>query len=271
MVAESCNTLKEHDLNADVAKLGITITDNIVSDSRTVQNLDKFFKFNRQYVEILNAQPKDTTAVADSAEKSSEQLIVAIIALNKVYQSYFLFADKGIVPADTKFTENVKAVIEILNIIIPAEKEKLETLNETANARNFNEKNMIFQINTLFLKYSENEFAIQKKKFAKINAQYEKQVRSIPASAFDVKKLATLVTEPVNGDNLLIEVYKLQLISQAADKVEDLNHSLDMALSALNLLNRMHAEFLKKQPDRDEIQNMIIRAQNIYPTIEKAE
>jgi hypothetical protein len=267
----SCNTIKENDLNSEVAKLGISITDNIVSDSRNIQNIDRYFKFNMEYVEILNVKAKDSVVVADSSEKSSIELVSAMVALNKVYQSYFLFADKGIVPEETKFPENVKAVIAILNDLMPDEKMKLQKMKETAGSRRFDEKYMMFQISSLFLKYTEKEFGIQKQKFAKIVADYEKYIKSIPPTSFDPKKIASLVREPVNGDNLLIEVYKLQLINDASNKVEDFYHSLDMALDALNLMNRMHGEFLKKQPDRDQIENTIIKVQNIYPTIEKAE
>jgi hypothetical protein len=267
----SCKTITENDLNAEVAKLGIIVTDNIVLDSRNIQNTERYFKFNRSYVGILNSQSKDSLAIADSSNKSTSELLVAMVALNKVYQSYFLFADKGIVPEETKFSENVKAVVEILELILPDEKEKLKKIKEAAGSRRFDEKGIMFQISSLFLKYTDKEFGIQKQKFAKIASDYENQIHRIPATAFDPQKLASLVSEPVKGDNLLIEVYKLQLISDASNKVEDLNHSMDLALDALNLLNRMHGEFLKKKPDRDAVESMIIRAQNIYPVLEKSE
>ncbi len=266
--ANSCNTIKENDLNAEVAKLGVSITDNGVQDIRNIQNLDRYFKFNRRYAGILSSHSNDSIVSADSSSKSTKELLASMVALNKVYQSYFMFADKGILPEETKFAENIKAAVEIMEVILPTEKDELKKIKDAAGSRRFNEKTVMFHVNSLFLKYFETEFAIQNQKFAGYETQYENQIQRVPETAFDPQKLSVSIKEPVKGDILLVEVYKLQLINEASNKVEDMNHSLDLAIDALTALNRMHAEFMKKKPDRNVVENMIIRTQNIYPAIE---
>jgi len=267
-----CKQMTSDNLNVQTARVGILLCDQIISTNNDINNIKFFLKYNTDFLNITTFQKKDSLKKEETYEQLSsntKSISEISVLFRRVYRSYDLMNDKTYVADESRISANVSSLCDALKLISAEDSKKLDEIKTTVNARKFDEKRVIFDLNSVFFRIIDSRLKIEKNEIEVAISNYKKIIQTVPATSFDSKKIEKLITEPISNENLLFEVYKLQLTDQAIEKNNNIQTKIDDIIANFESLNAIHAEFLKKQSSAEFIESSLAKISQNYKTIQE--
>lgn len=257
----SCGEVTQQTLEVDLSNSGIKSSEMGIETYKTIKDLNNFYDYNREYLSILN-QGKDSLIKMPEIENDSkglDSIIEALSYLKKTYREYNILADKAFTIDDSEFAHSIVTTAGLLEVMKPDSKADIEALIKSVGGKKFDQKSSMFTLMTLFDKILEEDVKVRLEYVNKVFTCYELALKKIPADAFDPGKIENLITEPVKGDQVKLEVYKLQLIDNGRKRKQAIEQRLYTVLAVYEELKAAHAEQVKKANSKQDLNNHILK------------
>jgi len=241
---------------ADAANAGAMLAESITENFRTLKNMERFYAYNNEYLMILTGDSLEE-AKPVSSEKADE-VIETFRHLKKVFISLELLNDKHFNKDNSEFKDNILAACELLNKVHKEENCKVKTdeIIATLDAQKFEANAVTYELTLLFSKVLDENIKAKGAELETLYKAYAEKVKNIPKGTFSPDKVERLVTEPVSGEELLIEVYKLQLRNSAFAKKQSVETHFETIQKGMEELVMLYAEQMKSKKDRKEMDKL---------------
>ncbi len=254
----SCN--EKRNLKSDAYKSSIKLIDQMTTAYSMMSEISFTNKYKQELFAILN-NPKINVNFNDGFEYTAnlQQKQLALAALKKVYIKSDLLTDNNFTLKNSDFNvaaENACKLLKEINISEEYNK-KIDKITTTLN----NDKldvNIVLQLLTeLYMEMWNTDAQVWQLLVTKNYQTMTANIDSIPADVFDEDKLAKFVYEPYKGKNILVNIYKLNLIDEANKEKKNILKIIDDIAWGLDIINQLNNEFTKREP------NMIFVEENI--------
>ena len=266
ILLSSCNNDKIKNRQRDVANSGKEITLMLNDLYKSLKNLNRFYEHSNEYLEILvktdslGNKPDVTFETSGIKDYSDLSLL-----MSRVYKAYGLLSNIKIGVERSQIRESVNNICDKFAVfnLSDEEKFKIDELRKAVNSQKINRKGLIYDINTLFTKIIDKDLSDKIEQLDETFNAYVKGIKSIPNKVFDAQKLESLVSQPYKGDDVIVNLYKLQLTDEAYAKKDGIQNRIQTLQMALDKLNTIHAEFLKQGSKRKRIKKMQMELDDI--------
>ncbi len=264
----SCGSVTEKTLELDLANTGILVTDITGDTYNTIKDLDDFYDYNGKYISILL---KENDSLFKMPEiKNDKENINKIIELSnlmrKVYREYNILADKAFTIEDTDLSGKIIAATELLTSLDSTFKKQTDDIKSSVDSHKYDVKTAMYSLISVVNDFIEKDIKIREWYVNEVFTQYRKGLEAVPTSAFDPIKIAGMINEPVRGDEILIEVYKLQLIDNAKKRQNELEQRLSEVKISYEILEAAQAELIKKVVSKEQLQKHIKEIERMFGT-----
>jgi len=97
---------------------------------------------------------------------------------------------------------------------------------------------------------------------------YQVALSLIPDESFSEEKLVKYVNQPFSGKHNLVEVYKVNLIKERRNQLNELVQKQDNVTASLQYLSQALTEFVKSNCDKTVVVNYLNRIEMLLTTTE---
>ncbi len=261
LAGTSCNSDYTINRQGEAAQIGIAVYEAAEDLYKAVDDLDYFYKYNGEYLQILI---EDSTNVNFSEFGFNTEGIDEMIELThytqKVYRSYEMLTDINVNVKKSGIRGNFEALASRLDSFEYDNDNRalLEELKTASKSHKLERKALMFDVSSLYLDIFSKDMAARKIEMQKSLDTYDNALKMIPITAFDVKKTEPLVAAPLKDSEAIVKLYKLQLRDEAYRRQQELEKRMHLIENAIETLNRIHVEFIKQKKSTVDIDKYII-------------
>lgn len=254
-------SLSKSRIESKLASEGELLIDNMIDAYKEIQDIT----FENDYhgaVACVLQEECDGLAPKPLLNAESRAKINVLYLYKQALHEFSVLADEGFTGRPAAFAQCSKSVVDALRELgdsaalaeaLPVEQiVKSSRYDENAVADYLSNA-----LGVLWFKDIETWNAMLDNSFV----EFQQNLKNVPESAFSEDKLAECVSQPYNGKRNLVEIYKLNLIKERREKLNDLLKRQDNISASLQYLGQALKEFQKKGFDKDVVLNYLNRIQ----------
>jgi len=246
----------------DAAQRGRVLMQQVNELYATLNEMNYYFDYKREYLEILTKSDTSIVNLYSNINFNNLQLDSISDFVQKtsaVYQSYELLSDLTIGLEKSGIVYNIDRFCSLASSLNVSEDDKIliDQIYKAANSNKFERKDIILAVNQIFLKIFIEDIDKQSEILNHLFLAYDKGLKKVPNSAFDIQKVELLVNEPYSDSDVLLGLYKLQLRDDAYKKKQAVIGRIQSLKITAEKLNLLHAELLRKQKNNAEIARLL--------------
>jgi hypothetical protein len=244
------------------------LMDNMIDVYNTVQDLSFESEFDGAVAGIL-ASSVESYEPSQLVNDSIRAKMAVLQLYKQAVHEYALLADEG-------FTGQQAALAKCGQAIIDAYKKIADSTSiELASQINPIIQSSRYDQNLLMIRLIESLVKVWTKDVDAWNSQlnmsfldYQVALSLIPDESFSEEKLVKYVNQPFSGKHNLVEVYKVNLIKERRNQLNELVQKQDNVTASLQYLSQALTEFVKSNCDKTVVVNYLNRIEMLLTTTE---
>ncbi len=259
----SCTKQKHKNETVFLSENGILLADKAIEAYDILNSSLRTQNYDNETIRILN-DPSPATymmqlnTINTGFIKNNIQKQAAFKLFKKAYSSYNLFLDKNFDYSSSNIQNKIYAAATALDSFKVNDyfQERVQILKKQVSGTRFNEKQAIMNLSLLYADLWNADLEKLYLLFEADLESYKKGINGIDNTQFNKQKVASLVNKPYNNSDVLVNLYKLQLVKEKEQKTESLTGLLQNISSGFEYLSDLSSEMAKKRQNKEKIHRL---------------
>lgn len=268
MMFQSCGssvgeslTLSKSKIESKLASEGELLMDNMIEAYKQVEEISFQSDYDGAVAGVLSSADKEFKP-KQFLDPQSRQKINILYLYKQGLHEYSVLADGGFTGKQAAFANCSMAILDAFKEL--GDTVAYETVKPVANivkSARYDENKVADYLSKGLGVVWNRDVEIWNRMLDSTFLEYQVNVANIPDDAFNEAKLSELVSQPYDGKSNLVKVYKLNLIKERRDQLNNFMKCQDNLTASLQYLGQALAEFQKKGFDKELVVNYLNRIQ----------
>lgn len=259
----SCSKTAHKNETVFLSENGILLANNAINAYEALNTALRTQEYDNEMIRILN-DPSPATYVMQMTPVNAEfiknniQRQSAFRLFKKAFTAYNLFLDKNFDYSSSNLQSRLYAAASALDTfkINDYFNERVQILKKQISGARFNEKASMMELTLLYGDLWNTDLEKLYLLLESDLENYKKGMNDINNGLFNKEKVAKLVDQPFNNGDVLINLYKLQLVKNKQEKMAVLTEKLQNVSKAFEYLSDLSAEMAKKRKNKEKIHRL---------------
>ncbi len=259
----SCSKTAHKNETVFLSENGILLANNAINAYEALNTALRTQEYDNEMIRILN-DPSPATYVMQMTPVNAEfiknniQRQAAFRLFKKAFTAYNLFLDKNFDYSSSNLQSRLYAAASALDTfkINDYFNERVQILKKQISGARFNEKASMMELTLLYGDLWNTDLEKLYLLLESDLENYKKGMNDINNGLFNKEKVAKLVDQPFNNGDVLINLYKLQLVKNKQEKMAVLTEKLQNVSKAFEYLSDLSAEMAKKRKNKEKIHRL---------------
>ncbi|MCF6240911.1 MAG: hypothetical protein L3J74_06145 [Bacteroidales bacterium] len=262
-VSFSCTQQKHKNETVFLSENGMLLANKAIEAFDVLNTSLRTQGYDNEMIRILN-DPSPATymmqinTVNSRLVKNNIKKQAAFRLFKKAFSSYNIFLDKNFDYSSSNLQNKIYAAASALDSFKVNDYflERVQMLKKQVSGTRFNEKTAIMELSLLYADLWNTDLEKLYLLFETDLEAYKKGVNEINNTQFNQQKVASLVDKPYNNSDVLVNLYKLQLVKEKEQKTESLTDLLQNISTGFEYLGNISAEMAKKRQNKEKIHRL---------------
>lgn len=252
-------------LELEVSQAGIITIEQLINQYLEIDKIDYKQSYNSELIGVLK-QNSDISTNLQQTNPETRKKITALRAVKQIYIEFGLLYDKNFADKKDKYALSIVQTCELFNDLeLSSEiKDLSKKLINAVQSAKFDENIALHAVNEIVYLF----WMAENKKFIyRINEnfnQFQSKLNKVSPDVFDEEKLSKYVFEPYTGKEVLVNIYKLNLINEQQENNQKFIKKNDEITWALEVYKTALQEYLKKQKNKELIKINVNKIINLF-------
>ena len=259
----SCSKTAHKNETVFLSENGILLANNAINAYEALNTALRAQEYDNEMIRILN-DPSPATYVMQMTPVNAEfiknniQRQAAFRLFKKAFTAYNLFLDNNFNYSSSNLQSRLYAAASALDTfkINDYFNERVQILKKQILAVRFNEKASMMELTLLYGDLWNTDLEKLYLLLENDLENYKKGMNDVNNGLFNKEKVAKLVDQPFNNGDVLINLYKLQLVKNKQEKTAVLTEKLQNVSTAFEYLSDLNAEMAKKRKNKEKIHRL---------------
>ncbi len=275
LVSFSCTKQKHKNETIFLSENGLLLANRAIGAYDALNTALRTQSYDNEMIRILN-DPSPATymmkinTVNTVFIKNNIQKQAAFRLFKQAFSSYNLFLDKNFDYSASNLQNKMYAAASALDSfkINDYFAERVQMLKKQISGTRFNEKPAIMELSRLYTDLWNSDLEKLYLLFENDLESYKKGINEINNAQFNKQEVAKLVDKPYNNSDVLVNLYKLQLVKEKEKNTENLTGLLQNISTGFEYLNDISAELAKKRQDKEKIHQLNEEFESLFVDID---
>lgn len=267
----SCTKQKQKNETVFLSENGILLANKAIDTYSILNKSLRTQVYDNETIRILN-DPSPSTYIMQMGTINTKLINnnikkqSAFRLFKKAFSAYNLFLDKNFDYSSSNLQNKIYAATTALDSFNFNNyfTDRVQLLKKQVSGTRFNEKQAILELSLLYADLWNTDLEKMYLLFEADLENYKKGINEINNSLFNKQKVANLVDMPYNNNEVLVNLYKLQLVKEKEQKTEKLTELLQNVSKAFEYLSDLSAEIAKKRKDNEKIYRLNEKLESIF-------
>ncbi len=262
-ISFSCTKQRHKNETVFLSENGILLATKAIDAYDVLNTSLRTQSYDNEMIRILNDPSPSTymmqmNTVNAGFIKNNIEKQAAFRLFKKAFSAYNLFLDKKFDYSSSNLQNKIFAAATALDSFKVNDyfQERVQMLKKQVSGTRFNEKPAIMELSLLYADLWNADLEKLYLLFEADLENYKKGINTINNTQFNKQKVSNLVDKPYNNSDVLVNLYKLQLVKETEQKTESITELLQNVSTGFEYLSDLSAEIAKKRQDTEKIHRL---------------